>query len=95
MHHYEEAIGLAHANGFVHHEALAYELAGRFYAARRFDRIADTYLRAARCCYVYWGAPPAKFVNSTAHIPICGRKRQLATRQARSGHPWSNWIWRR
>ena len=35
---------------------MAYELDARFYAARRFDKIADTYLRAARSCYVYWGA---------------------------------------
>ncbi|MFC0401373.1 trifunctional serine/threonine-protein kinase/ATP-binding protein/sensor histidine kinase [Paraburkholderia rhizosphaerae] len=56
MHHYEEAIRLAHTNGFVHNEAVAYELAARFYDARRFDKIADTYLRAARYCYVCWGA---------------------------------------
>ncbi|HXO68672.1 MAG TPA: AAA family ATPase, partial [Bradyrhizobium sp.] len=56
MHQYEEAIRLAHANGFVHIEAMACELAARFYAARRFDMIADTYLRAARYCYVCWGA---------------------------------------
>jgi PAS domain S-box-containing protein len=56
MHHYEEAIRLAHANGFVHMEALACELAARFYEARRFDRIAGTYLRAARYGYVCWGA---------------------------------------
>jgi PAS domain S-box-containing protein len=56
MRHYEEAIRLAHANGFVHNEALAHELAARFYATRRFDKIADTYLRAARYGYVRWGA---------------------------------------
>jgi PAS domain S-box-containing protein len=56
MHHYEEAIHLAHTNGFVHTEALAYELGARFYEARRFDKFADTYLRAARYCYVCWGA---------------------------------------
>jgi PAS domain S-box-containing protein len=56
MHHYEEAIRVAHASGFVHTEALAYELAARFYAARGFDKFADTYLRAARYGYVCWGA---------------------------------------
>jgi PAS domain S-box-containing protein len=53
---YEKAIRSARANGFVHHEAFANELAGRFYAARGFERIATTYLRDARYCYVRWGA---------------------------------------
>ena len=53
---YEEAVRLAHANGFVHNEGLANELAGRFYAARGFEKIATTYLRDARYCYSRWGA---------------------------------------
>jgi PAS domain S-box-containing protein len=53
---YEEAIRSARANGFVHNEALANELASRFYAARGFETIADAYLRSARHCYVRWGA---------------------------------------
>ena len=35
---YQQAIRSARANGFVHNEALAYELAARFYAARGFER---------------------------------------------------------
>ena len=54
--HYEEAIRLAHANGFVHVEAVSNELAGRFYAARGFEKIANTYLRDAHYCYTRWGA---------------------------------------
>jgi PAS domain S-box-containing protein len=53
---YEQAIRSAHANGFVHNEAVAYEVAARFYAARGFDRIADAYLREARYGYLRWGA---------------------------------------
>jgi predicted ATPase/GAF domain-containing protein len=53
---YEQAIVSAHANGFVHNEALAYELAARFYAGRGFDMIAHAYLRKARYCYLRWGA---------------------------------------
>jgi len=53
---YEQAIRSARANGFVHNEALAYEVAARFYAARGFDRIADAYLREAWYGYVRWGA---------------------------------------
>ena len=53
---YEQAIRSAHANGFVHNEALANELAARFYAARGFDRFAHVCLQDARYGYVRWGA---------------------------------------
>jgi PAS domain S-box-containing protein len=53
---YERAIASARANGFVHNEALAYELAARFYAARGFQEIAHRYLENARHGYFRWGA---------------------------------------
>src|SRR5262249_10908801 len=53
---YERAVEAGCANGFVHHEALANELAAGFYSARGFRRIADTYLRDARYGYLRWGA---------------------------------------
>src|SRR6266403_3483799 len=53
---YEQAIRSARANGFVHNEALANELAARFYAARGFEKIAHAYLQDARYCYLRWGA---------------------------------------
>ena len=53
---YEKAIRSAHANGFIHNEAIAYEVAACFYAARGFDNFADAYLREARYCYLRWGA---------------------------------------
>jgi PAS domain S-box-containing protein len=53
---YEQAIRSARANSFIHNEALAYELAARFYAARGLDEIAHLYLRNARYCYARWGA---------------------------------------
>jgi PAS domain S-box-containing protein len=53
---YKQAIRSASANGFVHNEALAYEIAARFYEARGFDKIANAYLREARYCYLRWGA---------------------------------------
>ncbi|MDB5402036.1 MAG: hypothetical protein JWQ55_4054, partial [Rhodopila sp.] len=53
---YEQAIRSARANGFVHNEALANELAARFYAARGFDRFAHVCLQDARYGYVRWGA---------------------------------------
>jgi PAS domain S-box-containing protein len=53
---YEQAIRSAHANGFIHNEALAAELSSRFYAARGFDLIAQGYRRKARAGYLRWGA---------------------------------------
>jgi PAS domain S-box-containing protein len=53
---YEQAIRSAHANGFIHNEAVAYEVAAHFYAARGFEKIADIYLREAQYCYLRWGA---------------------------------------
>jgi PAS domain S-box-containing protein len=53
---YEQAICSARDNGFVHNEAIANELAARFYSARGFNKIARVYLRDARHCYVRWGA---------------------------------------
>src|SRR6202035_4638354 len=53
---YEEAIRSARANSFVHNEALANELASRFYAARGFEKIARLYLQDARSGFLRWGA---------------------------------------
>ena len=55
-HLYERAIRSSRSNGFIHNEALANELAARFYAARGFETTAHAYLRNARYCYVRWGA---------------------------------------
>ena len=55
-HLYEKAIHSANANGFMHNEAVANELAARFYAARGFETIADAYFRNSRYCYLRWGA---------------------------------------
>jgi PAS domain S-box-containing protein len=53
---YEAAIQSARENEFVQNEALANELAARFYAGRGFERIARAYLRDARDGYRQWGA---------------------------------------
>ena len=53
---YERAIRSARANGFVHHEALAHELAGRFYLQRGFETAGSAHLGHARACYALWGA---------------------------------------
>nr|AWM06134.1 PAS domain S-box protein [Bradyrhizobium symbiodeficiens] len=53
---YEKAIRSAQDNSFVHIEALAYEMAAKFYLARGFPQIAQLYLQGARSCYLRWGA---------------------------------------
>jgi len=56
MHLYEQAIQSAHLNGFIQNEAIANEVAARFYAARGFGTIAQTYIKNARYYYLRWGA---------------------------------------
>jgi len=53
---YERAIASSREHGFVHNEALAYEVAARFYAARGFETFSHTYLQNARYGYLRWGA---------------------------------------
>ena len=60
-------------NGFVHNEALANELAARFYAARGFEKIAHAYLREPGTA-ICVGAPTARYGNSTSCIRTSGRR---------------------
>ena len=53
---YDGALVSARGGGFVHHEALAGELAANFYRARGFDKIALAYAREALQAYARWGA---------------------------------------
>ena len=53
---YEQAIRSAYDNDFPHNEALASELAGRFYLARGFETNGLAHLRKARVGYARWGA---------------------------------------
>jgi diguanylate cyclase (GGDEF)-like protein len=53
---YEHAIRCARENGFPQEEALAKELAGKFYLGRRQDIVARSYLTEAYHDYHRWGA---------------------------------------
>jgi len=53
---YDRAIALAKENGFIQEEALANELASKFYLAEKKDKIARVYLKEAYFCYQKWGA---------------------------------------
>jgi len=54
--HYDQAIALAHEHGYLLEEALANELAGRFYLRKQNVRLAQLYLRDAHHVYQRWGA---------------------------------------
>ncbi|WP_231110476.1 AAA family ATPase [Burkholderia territorii] len=53
---YEEAVRLARKQGFAHDEALAHEIAAKFYLAHGFATTAAAYMRNARRAWLRWGA---------------------------------------
>ena len=65
---YDKAITLAHENEYLNEEALAYELAGRFYLARNQSHVARHYLQDAHYAYQRWGAV-AKVKDLEARYP--------------------------
>jgi predicted ATPase/signal transduction histidine kinase len=56
MEFYNRAIELAKENQYCNEEALANELAARFYLANSFNKIAQIYITDAWYCYLTWGA---------------------------------------
>src|SRR6516162_4758292 len=65
---YDRAITGASQNEFLHEEALAFELAGRFYAATNRPVLAEFHLKAAYNAYREWGAA-AKHRDLGDHFP--------------------------
>jgi predicted ATPase/signal transduction histidine kinase/GAF domain-containing protein/tRNA A-37 threonylcarbamoyl transferase component Bud32 len=55
MENYDRAISLAKQNDYINEEALANELAAKFYQAWGKDKIASVYMNDARYCYTLWG----------------------------------------
>ncbi|MBI4784870.1 MAG: AAA family ATPase [Oscillatoriophycideae cyanobacterium NC_groundwater_1537_Pr4_S-0.65um_50_18] len=53
---YEQAIQGAKENGYIQEEALAYELAAKFYLGRGREKITQLYMKEAHYCYERWGA---------------------------------------
>jgi PAS domain S-box-containing protein len=53
---YEQAVHSARDKGFVHHQGIASELAGRFYLSRGLETNAYANLRNASACFGLWGA---------------------------------------
>ncbi|MBW4555017.1 MAG: AAA family ATPase [Trichormus sp. ATA11-4-KO1] len=56
MDNYDRAITLAKENEYINEEALAHELAAKFYLEWNKQKIAQIYLTDAYYCYVRWGA---------------------------------------
>ena len=53
---YDKAIRAFRENGFVQNEAVASELAARFFIERGFDMLPAAYLAQAEACFTRWGA---------------------------------------
>ncbi len=74
---YEQAIAGAKENEYIQEEALAYELAAKFYLERGRDKIAQTYMQEAHYTYTCWEAK-AKVADLQAKYP------QLLTKSSTS-----------
>ncbi|MFB2975706.1 AAA family ATPase [Microseira sp. BLCC-F43] len=68
MDYYDRAIALAQENKYVNEEALANELAAKFYLGWGKQTIAQTYLTNAYYCYARWGAK-AKLADLEKRYP--------------------------
>ncbi len=66
--HYDRAITSAKANQFIQDEALANELAAKFYLNWGKEKVAAGYMQEAYYCYTKWGAK-AKIVNLETLYP--------------------------
>ncbi|MBW4617354.1 MAG: AAA family ATPase [Desmonostoc vinosum HA7617-LM4] len=53
---YDRAISLAKANGYIQEQALANELAAKFYLDWGKEKVAGGYMQEAYYCYAHWGA---------------------------------------
>ena len=65
---YDRAITHAKDNGFIKDEALANELAAKFYLGWDKDKVAAGYMQEAYYCYARWGAK-AKTEHLEQHYP--------------------------
>src|SRR3984893_1590334 len=83
---YEEAIRAARENGFVHNEGIGNELAAQFYVKRGIEKVAHSYLRDARYCYLRWGAD-GKLRQLDQRYPNLHEERAPASSTATIGTP--------
>jgi predicted ATPase/serine phosphatase RsbU (regulator of sigma subunit)/tRNA A-37 threonylcarbamoyl transferase component Bud32 len=93
---YEQAIQGARNHQYFQEEALAYELAAKFYLGRGMEKIAQTYLLEAHYRYQQWGALakvkhleeryPQWLVKKMTQSPTSGTFRSTTTMMASSTH---------
>ena len=76
---YAQSIRSAQTNGFIRNEALANELACRFYAARGLEDIAEMHLLKARNGYLRWGAEGKVRQLELSHPHLKGESPPAAT----------------
>jgi len=100
---YEKAIAGARENEYLHEEALAYELAAKFYLGRSMDKVAQTYLKEAHYRYQQWGAvakvkdleeryPQWLAPSSPPAMSTTLTRTGAATMMARTRSQTSNWL---
>jgi len=70
---YDNAIALAKENEYINEEALAHELAAKFYLAQDKKKIAEVYMLDARYCYLRWGATAKVKDLDTRYPQLLGR----------------------
>ena len=81
---YDQAIDAAAAQEFAHHQAIAGELAARFYLSRGRAKIARAYLADARSAYLRWGATAKVATLDAQHAGLLPRARVEARRDDES-----------
>jgi PAS domain S-box-containing protein len=81
---YEQSIQGAKENGYIQEEALAYELAAKFYLSRGREKFAQTYMKEAHYCYGRWGAK-AKVADLEARYPQLLTQSPTVTRKLNTG----------
>jgi PAS domain S-box-containing protein len=81
---YEQAIFGARDNDYLQEEALAFELAAKFYLFRGREKFAQTYMKEAHYCYGRWGAK-AKVADLEARYPQLLTQSPTVTRTTNTG----------
>ncbi|MBU3914171.1 GAF domain-containing protein, partial [bacterium] len=72
---YDDAIKAARDNGFVQNEAIANEMAAKYFLTRNKITIASAYIRKACRAYIKWGAS-AKIKQLEKYYPMLLKKRR-------------------
>jgi len=86
---YDRAIALAKENDYINEEALANELAAKFYLAWGKEQVAEAYMTNAYYCYLLWGAT-AKMTDLKRQYPQLLKRFMTANTSIYSRNSLSN-----